>query len=142
MEAKSIGTLVTADRQRGAAACVAVELGQHHAGEADTLTERLGGGDGVLTDHRVEDEQHLVGIDGRADGGGLGHHLLVDTQPPGGVDDDDVEVLGPCLGEALGCHRDGVAGPGFRRCARVRREHRNPGPLTDDLQLVHGRRPL
>ena len=31
---------------------------------------------------------------------GLGHHLLVDTQPSGGVDDDDVEVLGPGFGES------------------------------------------
>ena len=56
-----------AHRQRRTAAGVAVELGQHHTGEADTLTERLGGGDGVLADHRVEDEHHLVRLDGVAD---------------------------------------------------------------------------
>ncbi len=51
-----------AHRQRGATAGVAVELGQHHAGESDALTERVGGGHRVLTDHRVEDEQCLVGL--------------------------------------------------------------------------------
>ena len=102
-----------ADRQRGAAAGVTVELGQHHTGEADALVERLGGGDGVLTDHRVQNEQDLVGVDGRADGRGLGHQLVVDAQPPGGVDDDDVEVFGAGLGEPCGRDGDGVTGAGL-----------------------------
>ena len=55
------------DRQRGATAGVAVELGQHDAGEADAVAERLGGGDRVLADHRVEHEEDLVGVDGVAD---------------------------------------------------------------------------
>ena len=48
------------DRQRGTTAGVAVELGQHDAGEADAVAERLGGRDRVLADHRVDDEQDLV----------------------------------------------------------------------------------
>ena len=101
-----------ADRQRGTTAGVAVELGQHHAGEADALAERLRGGDGVLADHRVQDEQHLVGVDGVADGRGLRHQLLVDAQPAGGVDDDDVVVLGLGLGETGGRDGDRVTGAG------------------------------
>ena len=99
-----------AHRQRGTTAGVAVELGQHDAGEADALAERLGGGDRVLADHRVEDEQHLVGIDGVADRGGLAHQLVVDAEPARGVDDDDVVVLGLGLGEAGRGDGDGVAG--------------------------------
>ena len=49
--------------------------------------------DGVLADHRVDDEQHLVGLDRVADVGGLLHHLGVDAEPAGGVDDDDVVQL-------------------------------------------------
>ena len=79
-----------ADRQRGATAGVAVELGEHHAGEPDAVAERLGGGHRVLADHRVDDEQDLVGLDGVPDVGGLPHHLGVDAEPAGGVDDDDV----------------------------------------------------
>ena len=115
-----------AHRQRGTAAGVAVQLGEDDAGESDTLAERLRGGDGVLADHRVDDEQHLVGIDGLADRGGLRHQLVVDAEPARGVDDDDVEVLGPRLGEAVGGHLDRVAGAdvggAFGRCAGVRRE--------------------
>ena len=65
-------------------------LVEDDAGEADALLERLGGGDGVLADHRVDDEQRLVGLHGVADAGGLRHQLGVDAQPAGGVDDDDV----------------------------------------------------
>src|SRR5690606_30374029 len=72
---------------------VAVELGEHDAGEADAVAERLGGRDGVLTDHRVDDEEDLVGLRGVADVRGLLHHLGVDAEATGGVDDDDVVVL-------------------------------------------------
>ena len=102
-----------AHRQRRAAAGVAVELGQHHAGEADALAERLGRGDGVLADHRVEHEDHFVGVDGLADRGGLAHQLFVDAEAARGVDDDDVEVLGLGLGQAAGRDGDRVAVAGL-----------------------------
>ena len=46
------------DGEGGPAAGVAVELRQNHAVEVDTLLEGLGDSDGLLTGHRVEDEQH------------------------------------------------------------------------------------
>ena len=128
-------------RQCGTTAGIAVELGQHHTGEADALTERLGGGHGVLADHRVEHEDHFVGIDGVADRGGLAHQLVVDAEPARGVDDDDVEVLGLGLGEAGSRHRDGITGcrivgPFNGPC--VGGEDLDTGPLADDLELVDG----
>ena len=45
------------------------------------------------------------------------HQLLVDAEPAGGVDDDDVEVLGLGLGQTGGGDRDGVAGPSPRSSA-------------------------
>ena len=69
------------------------------------------------------------GVHGVADGGGLRHQLLVDAQAAGGVDDHDVEVLGPGLGKARGGDRDRVARAGAPRVLRVgggtrmRREH-------------------
>ena len=120
--------------QRRAAAGVAVEFGDHHAGEADALLEGVGGGHGVLADHRVDDEEHLVGVDGGADVGGLAHHLLVDAQAPGGVHDDDVVpvLLGP--GQPRPGHRDGVADA----VAGLWRPHVHPGLGSDDLQLGDG----
>ena len=51
-----------AHRQRRAAAGIAVGLGEDHAGQAQGLVERLGGVDGILAGHAVDDEQPLVRI--------------------------------------------------------------------------------
>jgi hypothetical protein len=46
-------------RQRRTAAGVAVDAGQHDAGDGKTLVERLGDVHGVLAGHGVGDEQRL-----------------------------------------------------------------------------------
>ena len=54
-----------ADRKRRAAARVAVELGQHHAGESQPLVEFARRAHRVLPDHGVGDEQDLRGRSSR-----------------------------------------------------------------------------
>ena len=49
-------------RQRGAAARVAVDLGEDHAVEADGLVELGGDVHRFLAGHRVDDEQRVVGL--------------------------------------------------------------------------------
>ena len=78
------------DRQRGTAAGVAVHLRHDHAVDLERLVERLGGLDGVLTGHGIDDEEGVVGLDRSGDLADLLHHLGVDRQTTGGVDDDDV----------------------------------------------------
>ena len=78
------------DRQGGAAAGVAVELGEDDAVELEGLVERLGRGDGVLAGHGVDDEERVVGLDRVGDAPDLVHQLGVDGEAAGGVDDDDV----------------------------------------------------
>ena len=51
-----------AHRQRRAAARVAVDPGQHDAGDAGALAEGLGDIDRVLAGHRIGDEQRLVRV--------------------------------------------------------------------------------
>ena len=96
-------------RQRRATAGVAVELGEHDTGDVDALLEGVGGLDGGLADHRVDDEQHLVGLDRGADVGGLLHQVGVDGQAAGGVDDDDVVLRAAGLLDAGARDRDRVA---------------------------------
>ena len=79
-----------ANGERGAAARVAVQLGQHDAVEGDPLEERLGDVDRLLARHRVEDEQDVRRLRRVADAPELLHQRLVDLQPARGVDDDDV----------------------------------------------------
>ena len=68
------------DRQRGAAAGVAVELGEHDAVELRDLGELLGDVDGVLAGHRVDDQQDDVRARDLADLRELLHQRLVDVQ--------------------------------------------------------------
>jgi hypothetical protein len=124
--------------QRRAAAGVAVQFGQHHAGDAHAVAERLGRGHRVLTDHRVDDEDDLVRRDGVADVRGLRHHLGVDAQPAGGVDDDDVAGGPPGVLDRVAGHRDRVADA----VAGLRRVHLDAGPLAEHLELVDRVRPL
>jgi hypothetical protein len=65
-----IGRPVTLATER-----VAVQLREHDAGEVDALEERVSRRDGVLADHRVDDEQHLVRLHCGADVRRLLHEL-------------------------------------------------------------------
>ena len=69
---------------------------------------------------------------------GLLHHLGVDAEPAGGVDDDDVVQPDPGVRDAAPGHRDRVADA----VARLGREDRHAGLLADDLQLLHRVGPL
>ena len=88
------------DRQRRAAARVAVDLRQHDAGHADAPVELAGALDRVLPGHRIGDVQQVRRIGDALDRDELGHQLVVDVQPAGRVDDDDVEAEVPGLRHA------------------------------------------
>src|SRR6516225_11074351 len=81
------------DGQRRPAARVSVELGEDDPSKADAVPEGFRGVYRVLADHRVDDEQDLLRLDGVPDRRGLVHHLGVDAEASGGVDDHQV-VLG------------------------------------------------
>ena len=75
-----------------------------------------------------------MGGNGVADRDGLVHHLLVDAEAAGGVDDDDVD---PALAGELDARAgdlDRVAHP----VAGLGRPHLHTGALADDLQLLDG----
>ena len=80
--------------KRRAAARVAIDPGQDDAGDAGALAKGLGEIDRVLAGHRVGDQQGLVRLGRLAHRGDFEHQLLVDVEPAGGVEDDDVVALG------------------------------------------------
>ena len=80
-------------RQCSTTARVTVGLGQHHAGQGQRLAERLGGVDGVLTGHRINDEQRLGRLQLGVQRTDLGHHLLIDCQTAGGIHQQHVGKL-------------------------------------------------
>ncbi len=120
------------DRQRGTTTGVTVELGEDDAVVPDAVEERLRGVDRVLADHRVDDEEHLVGGHRVADVGGLLHQLLVDAEATGGVDDDHVVQRAPRLLDRATGDADRVTDA----VARLGREDGDAGPLAVDLELL------
>ena len=84
----------SAYRQGSTTAGVTVQLGQHHTVEVQTVVELLGGVDCILTRHRVDHKERLVGLNSLLQGCYLIHHLLIDGQTTGSIDDDYIIVLG------------------------------------------------
>src|SRR5690606_1439617 len=68
------------DRQRGTTAGVTVELGEDEPVEVQAPVELGGGADGVLADHRVADQQDVLGVDLALDGLELHHEVLVNRE--------------------------------------------------------------
>ena len=81
------------DGKRRAASCVAVELGEHDAGDIEVFVEGLCCADGVLTGHRVDHEQNFVRVDRGLDGLELVHERLVNVQTACGVEEDHVVAV-------------------------------------------------
>src|SRR5437588_485289 len=58
----------------------------------------------ILAGHGIQDQVNLVRRDGGVDLAQLGHELLVDREPAGGVEDDDVLALPLCLRDRRASH--------------------------------------
>ena len=83
------------DRNRRAAAGIAVEFGKHYAVEIEPVIELPGGIHRILTGHRIDYEQDFARRNGLFDRSDLLHHLLVDRQTPRRIDDYRIDVIGP-----------------------------------------------
>ena len=96
------------DRQRRAAACVAVHLGKDYARDAEASVECLRDARGLLPRHRIRDEEDILRLRDGLDALELDHQLVVDLQPPRRVDDDRGEPEPRRLGDAALRDPDGV----------------------------------
>ena len=120
-----------ADRERRAAAGITIELGQHRTGDAHLLVEGTGELGRFLTDHRIHHQQHLIGLHGGADPHHLLHHLGVDLEATGGVDQKRVESLLFRLGQTSGRNV-------FRLGLSTEAEHLHIDLSTERFQLLDG----
>ena len=121
------------DRERGAAARVAVHLRQRRRRSTPSGVEFAGALDRVLPGHRVGDVEQIRRLRRVLDRLQLDHQLVVDVQPAGRVDDDDVEACVPRLRQ-----RAAPAAPDPDRPPVV---DADAGLLADDGQLLDRRRP-
>ena len=77
-----------ADGEHGPAAGVGVDLGDDDAGALDGVVEVAREGDRLLAGHRVDDDQHLGGVDLVGQLGQLVGELVVEGDRAAGVDHD------------------------------------------------------
>ena len=117
----------TLDRECGAAAGITVELGEDDAAEFERVVKGFRRRHGVLPDHGVDDQERVVRLDRRGDIPDLLHEVSVDGEAACGVDDADVAA------ETAGLLQ---AGLGARHRVRGLAEHRHPGLLAEDTQLL------
>ncbi len=135
------------DRESGAAASVAVELGQDDAVDVELVVERLRRVDRVLPGHGVADEVDVLGLARRLDVAELLHEVFVYVEPARGVEDDRVAarldgvldaVLADLGGSVLALEELGDAGA-LDPLLGVDGELE---ALAEHLELVDGRGPL
>src|SRR5262249_43908304 len=81
------------DGQSGAAARIAIQLGQNHAVEIQSLVERLGGFNRRLPNHGVADQEDVGWLHLLVDLLELLHQGLVDGEPPSGIEDHRVATV-------------------------------------------------
>ena len=116
------------DGEGCAAAGVAVQLGEHDAGQVQGLVEHLGGVDRVLTNHGIHDEENLSRGDGLFHAGELSHELVVHMEPAGGIQKHDVVAVGSgVLNTGLG---------NLHRVAQSLLEHGHTQLSAHNLQLL------
>jgi hypothetical protein len=108
-----------AHRQRHAALRVTVCLGQHDARQGQALVEGRRGIDGVLTCHAVDDKERLDRRRFGVNGLHLGHHVTVDVQAAGRVDNQYVGMLLACVVKRPLDNRDGLFVRAARRMQRT-----------------------
>ena len=89
---------------------------------------------GVLADHRIDDEENFIGVDGITDVARLLHEVFVDCEAASRVDDHDVMELLFRVPDAISGDLHRIADA----VARLRRVGSDARPLTDNLQLVDG----
>ena len=87
-----------AEAESRAAACVAVELGQDRAGDAQRLVKMRSDADRLLPRGSVEHEQNFARLNPVAKPDEFLHHCIIDLQPAGGVENDHVDAVRLGLG--------------------------------------------
>ena len=121
------------DGEGGAAARIAVELGQNHAGRPQPLVKFLGAPHRVLAGHGVRHQEHLARPQACPQLADFLHQLFVDVQAPGGVHNQNVVA-------AVGGVLAGRQGQLNRRVEPLAREARDLDRLGDNRQLLSRRR--
>ena len=96
--------------------------------DAQCLVKALGHIDGILTGHRIDHQQNLLGLYRFLDAPQLVHQLFVDVKTSGGIQNQDVIAVVPGM-------QDRLAGD-LHRVPLPHLKHRHAGLFAHDLQLL------
>jgi hypothetical protein len=80
---------------------VAIHFGENRPGNADFVVEGAGQVSGFLTGHGIHHQQHFIRVDGSFDVGQFGHHLRVNLQASGGINNHGIDPVSPGLFDPL-----------------------------------------
>ena len=127
------------NREGRAAAGVTIELRENHARESDALVEPARDFHRVLPRHPIGDEQYFLRPDSRLQRLQLVHHLGVDLQAAGGIDDHRTGTRR--FGLAQGILHQRLYGRSMLR-PYSDAKHRHSNLLAQLLQLFGRRRPI
>ena len=121
------------DTQGSTTTGISIELREYHTVEIQTVVELLRRIHSILTGHGVHHKQGLVRLDGLFQVRDLLHHLLIDSQSTGSIDDDDGIALLLRLA-------DGVLGDLYHVLIAFLRIDIHTDGLAHHLQLLDGSR--
>ena len=114
---------------------ITVKLGKNYAIEIETVVKLLGSIDSILTCHRVNYEKSLVGTKMILKTADLVHHLLVNSQTTGSIDDNNIVAIGFSL-------LNGMVGNDTNILVLRLTVYRNTHLLSYHLQLVDSSRTI
>jgi len=118
------------NRESSAATGVAVQLGQHHAVDAQRLVKGSGGVHRILAGHGIHHQQDLIGMDGSLHPLQLIHQGLIHMEPAGGVQEDHITAVVPGMADCILCN--------LHRVTLTLLEYRQVQLATHHLQLLDG----
>ncbi len=121
------------DGQGRATARVTVELGKDDAIKTNAGPKLLRRAYGVLPDHRVNDEENFVRLNGVPNLTQLLHEFAVDGESSRGIDDHDVVEVDFRVLDRIARNSHRVA----NAIARLGGEDRHTGALTHDPKLIN-----
>src|SRR5687768_13178061 len=81
------------DRKDGSSSSIAFNLCEDDAGQTDLLIKPARHVDGILSGHRIGNEQDLLRHHGALHRNQLRHQVLIDVQPAPGIQEDEVIAL-------------------------------------------------
>ncbi len=122
-------------RQRSTTPGVTVRLGEHNAGQGQSVIEGLGCVGGVLPSHGIDHEQGFRGTDSLMQAANLIHHLFINVEAAGGIQYHHIQVL--ATSRINGTFRNGD-----RVLIRGTGEELNPHLTGKGFQLPDSGRPV